>query len=65
MDEGMSLTYGFGLIAILLQLLYFVCLGIGIYCLILFIKLARRGIAALDIYINKHKNSIDRIDPNS
>lgn len=61
----MSLIDAFGFIAILLQLLYFVCIGIGIYCLILFIKLARRGITALDIYINKHKNSSERIDLNS
>ncbi|PKM95633.1 MAG: hypothetical protein CVU84_02180 [Firmicutes bacterium HGW-Firmicutes-1] len=34
--------------------------GILIYCLILFIKLARRGIVALDIYIdqNKIKNKV-------
>lgn len=29
--------------------------GILIYCLILFIKLARRGIVALDIYIGQSK----------
>lgn len=28
--------------------------GISIYCFILFIKLARRGIKALDIYIDKN-----------
>lgn len=28
-------------------------LGVGIYCLVLFIKLATRGIKALDLYNNK------------
>lgn len=31
-----------------------VLIGLTIYCLILFIKLARRGIKALDIYNNLH-----------
>ncbi len=35
-------------------LLMFVMLGISIYCFVLFIKLARRGITALDIYIDKN-----------
>ncbi|WFD09490.1 hypothetical protein [Tepidibacter hydrothermalis] len=28
--------------------------GLSVYCLVLFIKLARRGIKALDIYIGKN-----------
>jgi hypothetical protein len=33
-------------------------LGVSIYAFILFVKLARRGIEALDIYINeKNKNT--------
>lgn len=31
--------------------------GILVYCLILFIKLAHRGIKALDIYIEKNNKS--------
>ena len=31
--------------------------GIGIYCMVLFIKLANRGIKALDIYINEKTNN--------
>jgi len=30
--------------------------GLSIYCLILFIQLARRGIKALDIYIHEKNN---------
>jgi hypothetical protein len=32
-------------------------MAFGIYWIILIIKLARRGIKALDIYINKNSNS--------
>ncbi|MGE5628912.1 MAG: hypothetical protein ACM3X7_12540 [Solirubrobacterales bacterium] len=31
---------------------------VGIYCLILFFKLANRGIKALDIYIDEKKNKL-------
>lgn len=40
-------------------LIYLGTLALGIYCLILFIKLARRGIKALDIYLNKHNDRGD------
>ncbi len=30
-------------------------MGIGIYSFVLFVKLAKRGIKALDIYISKNK----------
>lgn len=40
-------------ISILLYLFFF---GIGIYVLVLFIKLARRGIKALDLYIEEKSN---------
>ncbi|MCR8656662.1 hypothetical protein [Paenibacillus endoradicis] len=43
----------FGIIPILFML---VLGGLGIYCLILFIQLAQRGITALDIYINEKRN---------
>ncbi|WP_159081838.1 hypothetical protein [Paenibacillus sp. CAA11] len=36
---------------LLYMLGYFAIIGVGIYALILFIKLARRGIRALDMYI--------------
>ncbi|WP_240843337.1 hypothetical protein [Acidaminobacter sp. JC074] len=41
----------FGLLYILLLL---VGIGIGIYCMVLFIQLAQRGIKALDIYIERN-----------
>ena len=31
---------------------------IGIYCFVLFVKLANKGIEALDIYINEKKNKL-------
>ncbi len=37
-------------LAIILSLI-----GIGIYSFVLFVKLAKRGIKALDIYISKNK----------
>ncbi|CAM3151105.1 CcmD family protein [Paenibacillus sediminis] len=45
-----------GLISILIFLFYIVLGVLSIYCLILFIKLAHRGIKALDIYINEKSN---------
>lgn len=33
-----------------------VFLGVWLYCFVLFIKLARRGIKALDIYIKKNED---------
>ena len=40
----------------IMLLIWPVIVGLGIYSLILFIKLARRGIKALDIYINEKGN---------
>lgn len=37
-------------------LIWFSILGMGIYSFVLFVKLARRGIKALDIYINEKEN---------
>ncbi|WP_375533030.1 hypothetical protein [Paenibacillus terreus] len=37
-------------------LLYLILFGVGIYVLVLFIKLARRGIKALDLYIAEKSN---------
>ena len=47
---------GFGLTSIM-GLIYLVFLGVSIYCLILFIQLAHRGIRALDIYIREKENN--------
>jgi len=45
----------FGLLAALpLLIIWFVLIGLSIYLLILLIKLAHRGIKALDIYIAKN-----------
>lgn len=46
---------GFGLFNLLLMLSMF---GISIYAFVLFVKLAHRGIKALDIYINEKENRL-------
>lgn len=50
------MNFAFGIIPF--TLFYLVLAGLTIYCLILFIKLAQRGIKALDIYIREkeHRN---------
>lgn len=48
----------FALGPFLIVLLYAIFLGISIYCLILFIKLAHRGIKALDIFIKKNSDHL-------
>lgn len=45
---------GIGVIAIVYFVFILGYLGVCIYCLVLFIKLALRGIKALDIYISKN-----------
>lgn len=62
MDGGTDMMFNFGIVSIFLIIWYIVCLGIGIYSFVLFVKLARRGITALDIYIGKHKNPSQRTD---
>jgi hypothetical protein len=47
----------FFIFPVLIILIYVVLIGFGIYCMILFIKLARRGIKALDIYITEKKEN--------
>ncbi|MEL7568263.1 MAG: hypothetical protein AAGU27_25780 [Dehalobacterium sp.] len=37
-------------------LIWLALIGLGVYSLVLFIKLAHRGIRALDIYISKNEN---------
>lgn len=49
---GSLLAGGFSIFALLL---WFTCLGMGIYLFVLVVKLARRGIIALDLY-NHSKN---------
>ncbi|WP_405111717.1 hypothetical protein MHH28_03220 [Paenibacillus sp. FSL K6-1217] len=49
---GSLLAGGFSIFALLL---WFTCLGMGIYLFVLVVKLARRGIVALDLY-NHSKN---------
>ncbi|MFD0871907.1 Uncharacterised protein [Chlamydia abortus] len=48
-----------GMLAIwplLVFLIYLVLLVLGVYCLILFIQLAKRAIKALDLYIQEKSN---------
>ncbi|WP_427339337.1 hypothetical protein [Caloranaerobacter sp. DY30410] len=44
---------GFTIINTTIMLIFF---GIWIYCFVLFIRLAHRGIKALDIYIKKNED---------
>lgn len=48
-------TGGIGVLFVLV--LYIGLLGVSIYMMILMIKLARRGIKALDIYINEKSSN--------
>lgn len=48
--ERVGLFYGGGL-GSMFFLMWLVSIGLGIYAFILFVKLARRGIVALDLYI--------------
>lgn len=52
------MEFGFGLLGVFFAFLYGVFilgyLGVTIYCIVLFIKLATRGIKALDIYNAKN-----------
>jgi hypothetical protein len=48
-----------GLFSIIILVIYLALLGIGIYGFVLFVKLATRGIKALDIYIDE-KTSINK-----
>lgn len=50
----MSNSGGTSTLIIIMYLIYIVFFGIGLFCTILFIKLAFRGIKALDIYIAKN-----------
>lgn len=41
-------------------LIYLAFIALSFYCLILFVRLAHRGIKALDLYINEKTNRQDR-----
>ena len=53
---GTTVGASFGIFTFFIILLYLALAGLSIYCLVLFIKLAHRGIKALDIYINEKTN---------
>lgn len=48
---------GYAVISFFTLVIYLILIGVGIYCLVLFIKLAHRGIKALDIYIEEKDKS--------
>ena len=52
--KHLSRIIPFAGVGIFVFLFYIVFLVLGIYCTVLFIKLAHRGITALDIYISKN-----------
>lgn len=52
----MESSYSTGILIINL-IIILILLGIGIYGFVLFVKLAKRGIKALDIYINEKTNN--------
>jgi heme/copper-type cytochrome/quinol oxidase subunit 2 len=55
---GSTSSWGaFMFLPILIFIIYLLLIGFGIYCMILFIKLATRGIKALDIYIAEKKEN--------
>lgn len=54
MNQFLGVSFSF--LAMFFQILYLFFFGVGVYCLVLFIKLAHRGIKALDIYINEKTN---------
>ncbi|GGH54672.1 hypothetical protein GCM10008014_23590 [Paenibacillus silvae] len=51
-DYGIGFTSLFSIVAVLVNLLVY---GLGVYALFLFIKLAKRGIQALDIYLHEKR----------
>ena len=53
----MEINYSVLIVSIINLIIILVLLGIGIYGFVLFVKLAKRGIMALDIYINEKINN--------
>ncbi|TCZ79355.1 hypothetical protein E0485_05705 [Paenibacillus albiflavus] len=58
MELGAAAGMTFGIFPILIFLFYLALAGLTVYCLILFIMLARRGVKALDLYIDEKTNKI-------
>jgi len=58
MELGAAAASGmkFAFFPTLIFLFYIALAGLTIYCLILFIKLAHRGVKALDLYIDEKTN---------
>ena len=46
----------FAMLHFIMFIVYGLFILLGLYCLFIFMKLAHRGIEALDIYINEKKN---------
>lgn len=55
---GYILIGGKSMVIILWVLLYLILIGLSVYSFVLFVKLAHRGIKALDIYINQNSNKL-------
>lgn len=53
----MEISYITGIVTAINLMIILVLSGIGIYGFMLFVKLAKRGIKALDIYINEKTNN--------
>ncbi len=51
------LRYGFGALTYIYLIIIFGLTVLSIYALILFIKLSKRGIKALDIYLEEKNNN--------
>ena len=57
--DGWGISSGMGTFSVISFFITIVNIGlfvVGIYCIVLFIKLARRGIDALDLYIDEKRN---------
>ncbi len=53
----MEINYATGIATIINLIIVLVLLSCGIYGFVLFVKLAKRGIKALDIYISEKTNN--------
>jgi len=51
------MNYIFGAFSLLYLLIMVGIFGLTLYCLVLFIKFARKGIKAFEIYIDKNSNN--------
>ena len=55
MSDASNIGWFAGL-PILILVIYLITIGLSIYAFVLFVKLARRGIKALDIHLEEKKN---------